>query len=208
MSLLLDGTYGKLPPAASEGTQQVFDRASEMAEMVDNYLNVSRIEQGKMKYDFADIDFANTLNKVVSAFKPVAAEKGLTLTYDLKPNGLHLPMKADEAKLREVIENLVSNSINYTPEGSISVTAEKTENTVRLTIKDTGIGMTEETKKNLFKLFNPGEDSRTYNPKSTGVGLYISKAHVEAHKGTIRAESDGKGKGSRFIVELPLISTR
>ena len=204
LSLLMDGTYGKIPPAADEGMQQVFDRATSMSEMVDNYLNVSRIEQGKMQYDFADIDFANILNEVISVFKPVAAEKGLTLTYNPEPNSSHLPMKADEAKLREVIENLVSNSINYTPEGSISVTAEKTGNTVRFTIKDTGIGMTEETKKNLFKLFNPGDDSRKYNPKSTGVGLYISKAHVEAHKGTIKAESEGKGKGSRFVVELPL----
>ena len=203
MSLLLDGTYGKLPPAAEEGTHQVYERATEMAEMVDNYLNVSRIEQGKMKYDFADIDFATTLNETVKPFVAVAKEKGITLTYKLEPNSSHFPMKADEAKLREVIENLVSNSINYTPEGSISVTAEKNGNTARLTIKDTGIGMTEETKKNLFKLFNPGEDSRKYNPKSTGVGLYITKAHVEAHKGTLTAESAGKGQGSRFIVELP-----
>lgn len=202
MSLLLDGTYGKLPPAASEGTQQVFDRATEMAEMVDNYLNVSRIEQGRMKYDMADFDFANTLSEVVTQFKPVAEEKGLKLSCSI-PDTQYL-IRGDEAKLREVIENLVSNSINYTPEGTISVTLEKIDNRVRLVIEDTGIGMTEETKRNLFKLFNPGEDSRTYNPKSTGVGLYITKAHVEAHKGTVKAESEGKGKGSRFVVELPL----
>ena len=203
MSILLEGTYGKLPPAAEEGTQQVYERATEMADMVDNYLNVSRIEQGRMKYDFADIDFAHLLNETVKPFIPVAKEKGLKFVYT--PVTGPWTIKADESKMREVIENLVSNSINYTPQGSITVTAEKLKDKVRFTIQDTGIGMTEATKANLFKLFNPGEDSRTYNPKSTGVGLYITRAHVEAHKGTITAESAGKGQGSRFMVEVSIV---
>ena len=202
MSILLEGTYGKLPPAAEEGTQQVFNRASEMAEMVDDYLNVSRIEQGRMKYDFKDADFAPIINETMAAFKSVAKEKNLTLNYtEVKEP---LVMKIDDSKMREVLENLVNNAINYTPEGSIAVELEKAENTVRVTFVDTGIGMSKETIQNLFKFLTPGEDSRKYNPKSTGVGLYITKAHVDAHKGKIWAESDGKDKGSRFIIELPL----
>lgn len=202
MSLLLDNTYGKLPAAAEEGTQQVYERATEMADMVDNYLNVSRIEQGRMKYDFENIDFKDTLNEAIDAFAPVAEEKGLTFNYtDITEP---LPMRADEPKLREVVENLINNAINYTPEGSIEVSVQRTGDRVQIVIEDTGIGMSEKTIKNLFGLFAPGEDSRKYNPKSTGVGLYITKAHVEAHKGTVRAESDGEGKGSRFVVELPL----
>jgi len=202
MSILLDGTYGKLPEAAEDGTRQVFDRASDMAEMVDNYLNVSRIEQGRMKYDFADIDLKDILNETVKTFTPVAKEKGLSVWYT--PVTEPFTMRADENKMREVIENLINNAINYTPKGSITISVEKVGGKVRIVFKDTGIGMSQKTISKLFGLFSPGDDSRKYNPKSTGVGLYITKAHVEAHKGTVRAESDGEGKGSRFVVELPL----
>lgn len=202
MSILLDGTYGKLPAAAEEGTKQVFDRATDMAEMVDNYLNVSRIEQGRMKYDFENINLAQVLNETAKAFSTVAQEKNLELKFE--PLTENLTVHADEGKMREVIENLINNAINYTLEGSISITTEKQNNKVHITFSDTGIGMSQKTISKLFGLFSPGDNSRKYNPKSTGVGLYITKAHVEAHKGTIRAESDGEGKGSRFIVELPL----
>ena len=202
MSILLDGTYGKLPPAAEEGTKQVFDRSTEMAEMVDNYLNVSRIEQGRMKYDIADVDFKVTVSEAVKAFTPQATEKGLKIEYKEPQDNIIL--KADEPKLREVVENLINNSILYTEKGSITVSLEKKENMARFMVSDTGVGMSKETISKLFKLFSQGDDSRKYNPKSTGVGLYITKAHVEAHGGKVSAKSDGEGKGSRFIAEIPL----
>ncbi len=202
LSLLMDGTYGKLPPAAGVGMQQIFDRATAMSESVNDYLNVSRIEQGKMKYDFAETDLKKILDDTVAVFAQNAKEKGLTLTYT--PNSGAFPVKADALKLQEVFNNLIDNSIKYTPKGTINITLKKKGKLAHVTIEDTGVGMTEETSKNLFKLFSPGEDSRKINPSSTGVGLYITRAHVEAHKGTITAESEGKGKGSRFVVELPL----
>jgi signal transduction histidine kinase len=204
LSLLMEGTFGKLPAASEEGMRQIFERATTMSDMVDNYLNVSRIEQGRMRYDFADIDLAPVLNETVKSFNGVAQEKGLSVRFT--PTTEPLKMKADEPKLREVIENLVNNAIIYTEKGSISVEVVKLPRTVRITFSDSGIGMTPETIGKLFKLFSPGDDSRKYNPKSTGVGLYISRTHVEAHKGKVWAESDGVGKGSRFIVELPLSS--
>jgi len=203
MSIMLDGTYGKLPAAANEGMRQVFERATEMAKSVDSYLNVSRIEQGRMKYDFVDADLLKILSDTVSIFKPNVEQKGLELKLNV-PQGETFPIKADIGKLQEVLNNLVDNSIKYTPKGSITVSLEKKGTQARLVIQDTGVGMTENTMRNLFKLFSPGEDSKKINPSSTGVGLYITKAHVEAHKGTIRAESNGEGKGSRFVVELPL----
>lgn len=202
MSLLLDGTFGQLPAGAKEGTQQVFDRATDMASMVDNYLNVSRIEQGKMKYDFTDTNLSELVTSSVQAFTSVAKEKGLTLS--LAPIKDQLTLKGDASKLREIIENLINNGVLYTPQGSITVSLERKGGVARLVFKDTGVGMTKETIAKLFKLFSPGDDSRKYNPKSTGVGLYITKAHVEAHRGKVWAESEGPGKGSTFIVELPL----
>lgn len=203
LSLLMDGTYGKIPPAAEEGMRQVFDRATAMAQSVDTYLNVSRIEQGRMKYDFADADVVKIITDTAAIFKPIAEQKGLQFNVQLPADGGPVTIKADQAKLQEVFNNLIDNSIKYTPNGSITVSVERAADRVRVVIQDTGVGMTDETKRSLFKLFSPGEDSKKVNPSSTGIGLYISKAHIEAHKGSVRAESDGKDKGSRFIVELP-----
>ena len=203
MSIMLDGTYGKLPPSAEEGMRQVFDRATEMAKSVDSYLNVSRIEQGRMKYDFVDTDLVKLVADTASIFKPNIKEKGLEAHINI-PNDLTLPIKADVGKLQEVFNNLVDNSIKYTPEGSLTVTVEQKGTMGRVVVSDTGVGMTRKTMMNLFQLFSPGEDSKKINPSSTGVGLYITKKHVEAHKGKIWAESDGPDKGSRFIVEIPL----
>ncbi len=203
ISLMVDGTYGKVPPAAEEGMHKIFDSATDMAGMVDNYLNVSRIEQGKMKYDMATMDYGALLNEAVPSFLSPAKQKGLKL--DFTPTKEKFTIKGDASKLREVLSNLINNALHYTEAGSITLTVEQRGRVVRTTVADTGIGMSTDTIKNrLFKFFSTAENSRMYNPKSTGVGMYISKAHVDVHKGRLWAESEGEGKGSRFIMELPL----
>lgn len=205
MSLLLDGTYGKLPAAGQEGLQQVFDRATDMAKSVETYLNVSRIEQGRMKYDFIDVALVPLVTNAANAFKPNAEKKGLSFSFTAAPALEGKKAKLDVAKINEVLNNLFDNSIKYTPKGSIAAILEKKENVARLTIKDTGVGMSKETVGKLFQLFSTAENSRKVNTTSTGVGLYITKAHVAAHGGKVWAESEGEGKGSSFILELPLL---
>jgi signal transduction histidine kinase len=206
VSLVLDGSYGKMPKAAEEGLHQVFERATDMAKSVDTYLNVSRIEQGRMKYDFIDVDLAPILKKATADFKPNAEKKGLVMNMAVASALEGKKAKVDVAKLNEILNNLLDNSIKYTPKGSISVSAELVGKIARVTISDTGIGMSKETIAKLFQLFSTGESSLKVNISSTGVGLYITKAHVLAHKGRVWAESEGEGKGSRFILELPLLN--
>jgi signal transduction histidine kinase len=205
LSLLMDGTYGKLPAAAAEGMHQVFDRATDMAKSVDTYLNVSRIEQGRMKYDFINVELVPMVENAFKAFAPNAEKKGLKFSLTVSDGLRGKKAKLDVAKMNEVLNNLLDNSIKYTPSGSISATFEPRGSVARLTISDTGVGMSAATIGKLFKLFSTGEESRKINTSSTGVGLYITKSHVEAHGGKIWAESDGEGKGSRFLLELPLI---
>lgn len=205
ISLMMDGTYGKVSPAAEEAGRQVFERVSDMARSVDTYLNVSRIEQGKISYSFADADLTRLTTLAVEGLKANATKRGLTLSLTVKPGAESLKGKYDSPKIAEVLINLIDNSIKYTEKGSVTVLVEKVGNRGVVTIQDTGVGMTEKTKANLFKLFSPGEDSKRINPASTGVGLYVSLAHVVAHKGTLTAASEGPGKGSKFTVELPLV---
>jgi len=207
MSLLMEGTYGTLPAQSQDGIRQVFDRATEMSKSVDNYLNVSRIEQRRMTYDFANTDLVKIVSDAVSFYKPNAEKKGLTFMFrapmDLKP----IRAKADAARLSEVVGLLIDNAIKYTPKGNVQVSIEQTSKEgkaiARITVKDSGVGITKDTMPKLFQLFSTGDESRKVNISSSGVGLYVVKAHVEAHKGRVWAESDGEGKGSTFIVELP-----
>jgi signal transduction histidine kinase len=205
VSLILEGAYGKLASAGQEGLQQVFDRATDMAKSVETYLDVSRIEQGRMKYDFIEIELLPMIQNAVKAFTAGAEAKGLKLTATYDPALEKVKAKIDVAKMNEILNNLLDNTIKYTPKGEINISVKKIGAIVRFQTQDTGVGMTPTTLKNLFQLFSPGEDSKRINPASTGVGLYVTKAHVEAHKGKIWAESEGAGKGSRFIMELPLL---
>lgn len=206
VSLMLDGTYGKVPPAAEEAARQVFERASDMARSVDSYLNVSRIEQGKMLYTFATVDITRLTKLAVDGMKANADKKSLTLSLTVKPGAESMQANADGPKISEVLVNLIDNSIKYTPKGSVAVTVEKIGKVGRVTIKDTGVGMSQKTMQGLFKLFSPGEDAKKVNVSSTGIGMYVSKTHVEAHKGTLNGYSEGEGKGSQFVLDLPLLS--
>jgi signal transduction histidine kinase len=106
-------------------------------------------------------------------------------------------------QMQNAFKNLIDNSIKYTPSGSVDVTLTKTGTTIRFEIKDTGVGITPEDMKNLFTEGGHGKESAKVNVESTGFGLFIVKNIIEAHKGKVWAESEGAGKGSKFIVELP-----
>ena len=111
---------------------------------------------------------------------------------------------ADPGKISQVISNLVDNAIKYTPSGSVEVKVSDGEGKVRIAIKDSGVGLTPEMMPKLFEKFVRADDAGKVNYSGTGLGLYVAKQMVEAHKGKIWAESEGVGKGSTFIVELPV----
>jgi signal transduction histidine kinase len=141
---------------------------------------------------------------VVDKAKQTAESKGLTLTFSADDTGAPYTFNGDKGKIGDnVLHNLIDNAINYTPSGSISVSLKKDGSKFIFAVKDTGVGINEEDKKRLFTEGGHGKDSQTVNVHSTGYGLYIAKNIVDAHNGTIRAESEGEGKGATFVVELP-----
>lgn len=109
----------------------------------------------------------------------------------------------DAAKIREVVSNLIDNAMKYTKEGSVSVLLERDASLVRVTVKDTGIGIVADDLDKLFQKFRRGAGSSKVNVSGTGLGLYVGKRFAEAHGGKLYAQSDGPGRGSRFILELP-----
>ena len=203
-SLLLEGDMGELPPAAKEGIERIFDSTNTLVSIVNDYLNISRIELGTMKYTFETIDLKLMVEDVIAELKPNIEGKGLNFSFAAENNGTDYRITADRDKLKQVIANLVDNSVKYTPSGSVAVTLsfDHKRQVIIFEIKDTGIGIDPEILPHLFQKFSRANNANKVNIKGTGLGLFVAKQMVEAHHGTIRAESAGEGKGATFVVEL------
>jgi len=201
-SLMLEGDFGPLPEAIKEPVDRIFQSTEGMVLMVDDFLNISRIEQGRMKYEMTETDISKLAEEIAGEMKPVAEKKNLVLSF--KSDSEHLSAPADPGKLRQVIANLIDNSIKYTPQGNVDVAVAKSGNNIRISISDTGVGISKKEISNLFEKFSRAKNANKVNVSGTGLGLYLAKKIVEAHKGKIWAESAGEGKGSQFIVEIPV----
>lgn len=207
-SLILDGTYGKVTSQVRDAVQNMYASSHSLALMVEDFLNVSRIEQGRLTYTFESVDVSALLREILVEHEPVVRRTGLKLVTRLNEKTLYL-VSADKEKLRQVFGNLLDNATKYTEKGSIAVSVKKMKNSiVRITIADTGIGIAPETLPKLFSKFERGPNAKRINSSGSGIGLYIASEVIKAHQGTIWAESEGEDKGSTFIVELPLITSK
>lgn len=198
---ILDGTFGPISPEIKKRAEQGLEFDNGGIRTVDLVLNVANLQNGIIKYDMKTFDFKAMTLETVEEKKVGAEAKGLKIETEIKDDNYDIV--GDVFWLKEVINNLLENSIKYTKEGLITVSLEKKENKILLSVKDTGFGITEEDKEHLFTEGGRGKDSVKVNVDSTGYGLYTVKLIVEAHKGRVWAESEGTGKGSSFFVELP-----
>lgn len=208
-SLVLDGTYGEVSQSVREAVDRMYQSTQSLVVIVGDFLDISRIEQGTMKYDFTSFDIKKLAEQVVGEFKPNIMKAGLTISSVAGPGDYFI--NADQGKIKQVIGNLIDNAIKYTPHGSIKVALSRhslsdgTSGRVRVTVSDTGVGIDEAVIPQLFAKFTRDKDAFKTNVSGTGLGLYLAKQMIQAHHGKIWAESDGKGKGSRFIIELDSI---
>ncbi|HUO50750.1 MAG TPA: ATP-binding protein [Candidatus Paceibacterota bacterium] len=198
-SLVVDGTAGEVSPRVKDAAEKILIIGDTVLALISQFLNQSKIELGQIAYNIGDVDLGKATDSIVQGFLSHATQKDLTLTTHIDfPN---LMVKADEAKLREVIGNLIDNSIKYTKDGGITVTVEKRNGMARVVISDTGVGIPQETLPHLFQKFSRA-DAQKMNLLGTGLGLYLAKTFIEGMGGKIWAESEGKDKGSRFIIEF------
>jgi signal transduction histidine kinase len=202
-SMLLEGDYGPVEGSVREPIQTIATSSAALAGIVQDFLDVSRIEQGKMKYEFTVFDFGKLARSVAEELASAIERKGLRVKLDVLD---HCMVHADAGKLRQVIENLIDNAQKYTKQGTITIRMERTADRAKLSVKDNGIGIAPETLPKLFRKFSRAEDASKANIRGTGLGLYVARQLIEAQGGSIRAESEGEGKGSTFTVELPLHS--
>lgn len=190
-----------------EGAQRLIGEGlrsdKEGVELVENILNAANMKTGKMKFDNKEIDLDVIIKKVLSETNDAVAAKKLKLNYYCST----APVKfmGDEFRLRDVFKNLIQNSINYTFEGGVTIYLNKKPDQIEFIVQDTGVGLTEDDKKKLFTSGGRGAESVKFNVSSTGYGLYIVKRVIENYNGRIWAESEGRDKGSKFTLILPLV---
>lgn len=197
LASIADGDYAKHPEMLKNVASNALAQTRKGVDAVIQMLHAD----GTIVLNAAPFDLAASVQTISREYDVAARKKGLTFTVAASSPCI---VNGDEEKLgRIVVKNLLDNALHYTPGGSIIVSVEKAGEVVRLTVADTGIGFDEVTKAKLFTPGGKGDDSSSINPESTGYGLSIVKELVETHKGRIWAESEGKGMGSRFIVELP-----
>ena len=202
-SMLIEGSFGKIPEKATTALDRIFQSTQNLVNIVEDLLNISRIEQGRMEYNFETVNFADIAKDVVEELSSVAKKENLDLVFQSDCNKTY-NISADKGKIRQIITNLVDNAIKYTKKGKIEVSVSNNDkkNKILLTIVDTGIGISKETLGKIFKKFTRGKGGSKTNTGGSGLGLYVAKEMVKAHKGRIWAQSAGLGKGSIFCVEL------
>lgn len=184
---------------------QIASNTERLLILVENLLNVSRIERGAVEFAPTQIDWIDTAGQVIEDFKQRATEKNITLAFVPPPEKISL-IKADKVRIIEVLSNLLANAINYTfPSGKVTVAIENKGSEVWTSVSDTGRGIPKDAIPHLFTKFFRVSQGLTsdQNSHGTGLGLYISKAIVDMHKGKIWVNSQ-EGKGSTFTFTLPL----
>lgn len=202
-SMILEGSFGATEPKVKEAVGRVFESSKHLAAVVEDLLNVSKIEQGGMKFEFGKVDFGKIAKEIVEDLRPNAESAGITLRIADDGKAPYY-VNADYEKLRQVALNLIDNAIKYTPKGEVDafMARDTSKGTVTFSVKDSGIGVPKELQDRLFEKFSRGTGISKINTGGSGLGLYLVKEIVKAHGGRVWVESPGEGKGSVFFAEL------
>ncbi|MFH0792182.1 MAG: HAMP domain-containing sensor histidine kinase [bacterium] len=205
-SMLFEGSYGKLEPKQEEKLKNILISNERLIGLVNDLLDISKMDLGKMELNTSVFQLEELVNDCCQEIMPLAKEKGLKFTWE-KPVDLLPMIEADELKIKEVVSNLLDNSVQYTRTGKIIVKLEKISSSLKLSIKDTGEGVTKEDAEKLFQTFGRGTAGINTFIEGTGLGLMVAKRFVDLHNGKLWVESEGAGKGSTFYLELPITHT-
>lgn len=197
---LLDDVY----PMEKPEVARLYDQTRLLGRLVDDLHELSQAEANQLALNLQPVQLGDLVDTTVATFRSLAEEAHVTLTVEVPP---HLPpLLADSARLSQVLHNLLNNALVHTPEGGrITIRADHRNDLLRLSVQDTGDGISPEHLPYIFERFYRADRARSRNTGGTGLGLAIVKAIVEAHGGRVTVLSEGKpGQGSLFTVEIPL----
>ncbi|MFA5335571.1 MAG: PAS domain-containing sensor histidine kinase [Candidatus Omnitrophota bacterium] len=202
--LMEEESVGRLNEKQKEYIEYIHESGKHLLSLINDVLDLSKVESGKMVLEPGEFDLKALLEKSLVFVKEKAAKHGIALSTDIG-EGVGA-VKADERKVKQVIFNLLSNSMKFTPDGGkIGINARKAGNKeISVCVWDTGIGIDEKDRSKVFSEFEQIDSEYSRKYAGTGLGMPLSKKFVELHGGKMWFESEGKGKGARFCFTLPL----
>ncbi|HHE76644.1 MAG TPA: PAS domain-containing protein [Candidatus Parcubacteria bacterium] len=203
LRMLLDGEFGKLTKKQEEIVKKIYETNNREIKLVGDLLQVAKIEEGKYLSNLKLLNINELIAAVINNYQKIIKKQRLTLKFNKEavvPN-----IMADEIKMRIAIENILNNSIKYTPpRGKISISVSKIDqDEVKIKISDTGIGIPKNQQNRVFTKFFRASNVIQRDTEGTGLGLYMAKNIIEAHGGEIWFESE-EGKGTTFYITLPI----
>jgi signal transduction histidine kinase/DNA-binding response OmpR family regulator len=197
--ILLDGIDGPINEEQQQDIQQVNKSGQSLLGLINQILDLSKIEAGKMELSLERVELPGLISSVLESISPLAQEKGLRIDTRFTPS---LPaVEADPVRLKQILINLLSNAVKFTERGHIEVSAQASGRMVRIAVKDTGAGISAESQKVIFDEFVQGDGSSTRRHGGTGLGLSIVRRLVEMHGGAINVVSE-PGLGSTFTFTI------
>ena len=200
--VLLGGLDGDLNAEQKEDLTQIHVSANVLLQLVNDILDLSKIEAGKIEMAIADVELQYVVDQVIATMFQIAESKALKLTATLSPAAK--VVQADPDRLREILTNLVSNAIKFTPNGSVTIRSAPVDGMAEISVIDTGIGISPEANERIFEEFRQASDQISKAYGGTGLGLSIARRLAELQGGRMGVES-APGKGSRFWFTLPMV---
>ena len=199
--LVADGTFGKPSKKLKDTLNKINESNDRLVKLVDEFLDITKIEQGQTKFNFVKTDINKIISSVVDQLKPKAKEEKLKIVWqkNLKVKKIIL----DEEKIDQVIFNFVDNALKYSNKGEIKILLEQDKTGQSVRVLDTGLGFGPEDQANFFQKFYRGKNVEGENVTGTGLGLYVCRKFIERHGGQVWAKSKGLGQGSEFGFFIP-----
>lgn len=192
-----------LSKEAKDYASKIDASAKDLDLLVNDMLDVNRIQQGRMSFKFEKINPTELLEAVISSFMITAKNKNLALSFETREVDRNVKINVDQDRLKQVLVNLIGNAIKYTEKGEVKVRQYVEDKKLYIRVSDTGFGISAEEQKKLFEKFYRIRTKETENIRGTGLGLWITAEIVKEMKGFIFVESI-KGVGSHFIISFPL----
>lgn len=205
--VILKGIDGPINDTQAQDLAAIYNSGQHLLNLINNILDLSKIEAGKMELQLSDINMIDVINAAMSTASGLIKDKPIKIEQKLPET---LPMvRADQTRIRQVLINFISNSVKFTESGTITVealasTSPNGRPEVMISVEDTGVGIDEKDRGKLFQPFSQVDDSPTRKAGGTGLGLSISRSIIEMHKGRIGLVFSEPGKGSKFFFSLPI----
>lgn len=202
LDMMLEGDLGKISPTQRAVLREAFSSSERMVRLINDFLNVSRLQTGKFTIDKQSVDIAQILRDEVSLLKVVADQRSVEMVLKVDKK---IPLLAvDSEKIRQVMLNMIDNAIYYSsPHKKVVITLKSSGKMIEFSVKDSGIGVPKSEQANLFGKFFRGTNAKKRRPDGTGVGLFLAKKVILSHDGEMIFESE-EGKGSTFGFKLPV----